>query len=204
MAARPATKILACRRASWSQSAACGSGWASIAPVMMMSIGVASGRIVPSRRPRARTCSSSFLISVRSATIFLVIDDGAAVEGEDQLVACRDRLFEELLECRGGRVVAMRGGARVLQDELEGAQSQRRQEGRARRVVAVEGSDPDARLVGDRRHWHSVAVAPDRDRGGGEDALAIGCGVTAQPPRDAPCLCRCFGHPGDDRATSRH
>jgi hypothetical protein len=33
VAARPATKILACRRASWSQSAACGSGWASIAPV---------------------------------------------------------------------------------------------------------------------------------------------------------------------------
>ena len=62
VAASPAIEILACRRASWSQSAACGSGWASIAPVMMMSIGVASGRMVPSQRPRARICSRRFLI----------------------------------------------------------------------------------------------------------------------------------------------
>ena len=33
-----------------------GSGWASIAPVMMMSLGVTSGRMVRSRRPRTRTC----------------------------------------------------------------------------------------------------------------------------------------------------
>jgi hypothetical protein len=63
-------KILACRRASWSQSAAVGSGWASIAPVMMMSTGVASVRIVPSRRPRARTCSRRFRISVLWASCF--------------------------------------------------------------------------------------------------------------------------------------
>jgi hypothetical protein len=57
----------------------------------------------------------------------LVMDDGAAVEGQDQLIAGRDCLFEELLEGRGGRLVAERGGARVLQDELEGAHRQRRQ-----------------------------------------------------------------------------
>jgi len=42
------------------------------------------------------------------------MDDRAAVEGEDQLIAGRDRPFEELLECRGGRLVAQRGRARVL------------------------------------------------------------------------------------------
>src|SRR5580658_3411071 len=31
-----------------------------------------------------------------------VIDDGATVKRQDELVACRDRLFEELLECLGG------------------------------------------------------------------------------------------------------
>ena len=51
----------------------------------------------------------------------VVVDDGAAVEREDELVAGRDRLVEELRECRGGRLVAQRGGARVLQDEVKGA-----------------------------------------------------------------------------------
>ena len=46
VAARPAMKILACRRASRSQSAMCMSGWASIAPVRMMSLGVTPGRMV--------------------------------------------------------------------------------------------------------------------------------------------------------------
>jgi hypothetical protein len=44
----------------------------------------------------------------------LVIDDGATVKRQDELVACRDRLLEELRERRGGRLVAQRGGARVL------------------------------------------------------------------------------------------
>ena len=56
----------------------------------------------------------------------LVVDDGAAVEREDELVAGRDRLFEELRERRGRGLVAQRGGARVLEDEVEGAQRQSR------------------------------------------------------------------------------
>ena len=62
----------------------------------------------------------------------LVVDDRAAVEGQDEFAAGRDRLFEELGQCRGSRVVALGGGARVLQDEVEGAQRQSRQ--RADRV----------------------------------------------------------------------
>jgi hypothetical protein len=54
----------------------------------------------------------------------LVMDDGAAVEREDEFVAGRDRLFEELCERRGGRLVAQRGCARVLQDQVEGPQRQ--------------------------------------------------------------------------------
>ncbi|MGA2928227.1 MAG: hypothetical protein ABSG43_19965 [Solirubrobacteraceae bacterium] len=57
---------------------------------------------------------------------FLVINDRAPVKGEDQIIACRDRPVEELLECRGGGLVAQRGGARMLKDELEGAQRQSR------------------------------------------------------------------------------
>src|ERR1700727_544444 len=56
----------------------------------------------------------------------LVVDDGAAVEREDELVARLDRLFEELQEYRGGRLVAQCGRAGVLQDEVEGPQRQRR------------------------------------------------------------------------------
>jgi hypothetical protein len=110
---------------------------------MMMSLGVTSGRIVPSRRPRARTCS---------------------------IVAGRDRLFEEPREGRGDRLVALRGGTRVFEEEVEGAERQRGEEGRARRVMAVDGSDPDTGLLGYRRHRDFRAVAPDSDRGGGEDA----------------------------------
>lgn len=55
----------------------------------------------------------------------LVMDDGAAVEREDELVAGRDRLFEEPREDRGGRLVALRGGTRVFKDEVEGAERQR-------------------------------------------------------------------------------
>jgi hypothetical protein len=54
----------------------------------------------------------------------LIVDDGDAVEREDEFVVGRDRLFEEVLECRGARLVAQRGGGRVLQDEVEGAQRQ--------------------------------------------------------------------------------
>ena len=54
----------------------------------------------------------------------IVIDDGAGVEREDKLLAGRDRLFEEPREGRGGRLVADRGGTRVLEDEVEGAQRQ--------------------------------------------------------------------------------
>ena len=53
------------------------------------------------------------------------MDDGAAVEREDELVAGRDRLFEEPRERRGGRLVALRGGTRVFKDEVEGAERQR-------------------------------------------------------------------------------
>jgi hypothetical protein len=49
----------------------------------------------------------------------LVIDDGATVERQDELVAGRDRLFEESRECHWGWLVAQRGGTRVLQDQLE-------------------------------------------------------------------------------------
>ena len=126
----------------------------------------------------------------------VVMDDGAAVEREDELVAGRDRLFEESRKGRGGRLVALCGGTRVLKDEMEGAEGQRGQEGRARRVVAVDGSDPNTGLLGDRCHRDFLAVAPDRDRGGGEDAFAVGRGVTSQSLRDGLCLCRCFGHPG--------
>jgi len=52
----------------------------------------------------------------------LVIDDGATVKREDEFVARRDCLFEESRKGGGGRLVALRGGARVLQDELERAQ----------------------------------------------------------------------------------
>ena len=68
VAVRPATKILACRRASWSQSVVCGSGWASIAPVVMMSAAVMSGRMVRSWRPRVRSCSRRFLSRPRTPT----------------------------------------------------------------------------------------------------------------------------------------
>ena len=75
----------------------------------------------------------------------LVMDDGTAVEREDELVAGCDRLFEKPGEGRGGRLVAPRGGTRVFKDKVEGAERQRGQQGRPRRVMAVEGSDPDAR-----------------------------------------------------------
>ena len=68
VAVRPATKILACRRASWSQSVVCGSGWASIAPVVMMSAAVMSGWMVRSWRPRVRSCSRRFLSRPRTPT----------------------------------------------------------------------------------------------------------------------------------------
>jgi hypothetical protein len=132
----------------------------------------------------------------------VVMDDRAAVEREDELVAGRDRVVKELRECCGGRLVAQRGGARVLQDETERAPGESGEEGGARREVAVDGSDSDSCLVGDRRHRHFLAVAPDGDRGGGEDAFAVGCGVASRSPRGASCVCRCFGHPRDHRASS--
>ena len=52
----------------------------------------------------------------------LVMDDRAAVEGKADFFAGCDRLFEELRECGGGWLVALRGGERVLQDEVEGAE----------------------------------------------------------------------------------
>jgi hypothetical protein len=54
------------------------------------------------------------------------MDHRAAVERENELVAGRDPLFEEPREGRGGRLVVQRSGARVHQDELEGAQRQSR------------------------------------------------------------------------------
>jgi hypothetical protein len=44
----------------------------------------------------------------------LVMDDGAAMERENELVAGRDRLFEELCECCGDRLAALCGGPCVL------------------------------------------------------------------------------------------
>ena len=68
---------------------------------MMMSIGVASGRMVPS----TSSTSEDLLEKVPDLGLkrddFPVTDDGAAVHGKDQLIACRDRLFEELLDCLG-------------------------------------------------------------------------------------------------------
>jgi hypothetical protein len=45
--------------------------------------------------------------------------------------------------------------------------------------MAVDGSDPNTGLLGDRCHRDFLAVAPDRDRGGREDAFAVGGGVTS-------------------------
>jgi len=42
--------------------------------------------------------------------------------------------------------------------------------------MAVDGSDSNTGLLGDRCHRDFLAVAPDRDRGGGEDAFAVGRG----------------------------
>jgi len=40
-------------------------------------------------------------------------------------------------------------------------------------------------------HRHCLAVASDRDRGGGEDTFTIGCSVTSQPP--GPSVRACVG-----------
>ena len=125
----------------------------------------------------------------------LVVDDGAAMEWEDEFVAGGDRLFEELDEGSRGRLVAQCGDPCVLEHEVEGAQRQRCEEGAACGLVAVEGSDPGTRLLGDGCHRHSLAVAPDGDRGGSEDGVAIGRGVTAQPAGIGLCLRR-VGHFG--------
>ena len=124
VAASPATKIVACRRASRSQSAVCGSGWASIAPVMMMSMGVASARMVRSRRPRARTCSSRFLISARTATILSSWMTGPPWRGRMSSLRAAIVCSKNCASVAGAGLVAQRGGARVLQHQVEGAQRQ--------------------------------------------------------------------------------
>ena len=87
------------------------------------------GRGVWSNRPFAASAGEYLFEEVSDLGSYgddrLVMDDGAAVEREDELVAGCDRLVEELLECRGGRPITVRGGTRVLQDEVEGAQRQR-------------------------------------------------------------------------------
>ena len=202
VAARPAMKILACRRASWSQSAVCGSGWASIAPVRMMSLGVASGRMVRSRRPRARICSRRVLISLWSATILSSLITGPPWSG-------RTNSSRAAIVCSRNWASAVGAGsslcaaARACSGRGERSAVSARLRARARRVVAVEGSDPDARLLGDCCHRHFLAVAPDRDRGGGEDAFAVGRGVASQSRRDGLCVSGWLGHPGGDRASSR-
>ena len=45
---------------------------------------------------------------------------------EDELVAGGDRLFEELRERDGGWLISSVPPARMLEDEVEGAQRQRR------------------------------------------------------------------------------
>ena len=50
-----------------------------------------------------------------------VVDGGAAVEGEGEIVAGGNCLFEELCECRDGRLVAESGSAGVREHEFEGA-----------------------------------------------------------------------------------
>ena len=56
----------------------------------------------------------------------VVVDDGAAVKGQDELVAGGDRLFEELREGDGGWLISQGRGARMLEDEVKGAPRQRR------------------------------------------------------------------------------
>jgi hypothetical protein len=109
----------------------------------------------------------------------LVEADGATVQGEDEIVAGRDRLLEEALERVGGRPIAVGGGACVVKDEAVGALRQGRHEVRACRVVAVQGADPDPGVVGDGGHRHLLAFVLDRDRGSCEHAIAVGCRVAS-------------------------
>jgi hypothetical protein len=67
--------------------------------------------------------------------------------------------------------------------------------------MAIDRSDPDTGLLGDRCHRYLLAVAPDRNRGSGEDAFPVGRGVTSQSLHGGLWLSGCFGHPGGDRAT---
>ena len=185
----------------WSQSGACGSGWASIAPVMMMSLGWrrVDGPVAPS-------AGEDLFEEVPDLGLergdLLVVDDGAAVEREDKVVAGRDRLFEEVSSAAGAGSslsVAARACSRTRWKERNV---------KAARSAGASGSGGRgfrSRRPPRRRSLPSAlfAVASDRDRGGGEDAFAIGRGVTSRSLRGAAHVCRCFRHRGSDRARWR-
>ena len=99
-------KILACRRASWSQSG-CVREW--LGEHRSGDDDVVGGGVC-SDGPVAASAGEDLFEEVPDLGLkrddLLVVDDGAAVEREDEVVAGRDRLFEELGECRGGRLVA--------------------------------------------------------------------------------------------------
>jgi hypothetical protein len=147
---------------------------------MMMSTALTSPRMVPSRPSACEDLLEQVADLGPQRDGLLVDGDGAAVQRKDQVVAGGDCLLEEMFERCGRGLVAVERGARVVKDEVVGAQCERCEQLRACRIMAIHGAHSDARLGGDGGHRHPLALAPDGDRRGSQNALAVGYGIAAQ------------------------